>query len=138
MDDKLKKLFAKTKAVVYKEDFLVAELPSAKINYSFLHKVKPFAVVNEGNKFTIVAEARNWLYLKAMGAKIRKSYSLLLFGVELPFDITGYFAAVSEVLAENKISILAFPSYTKDYVLVNSKDKRKAVSALNKFINSCK
>ena len=140
MDERLRKIFADTKAVLAKEDYAVANIKASKIsyNYNFFNKVKPFGIICRENMATAVCDAKNVLFLKTLGADVVYPYKLIVFEAKLPFDLTGYLAEISRILAENKIPILAFSAYYTDYLLVKKKHSKKAVSALRSFFSSCK
>ena len=136
MSSKLNSYVAKTRISVVKGDFLFAQVSSMKINSFFFRKIQPFACIYEGSSYTVVAPVKSYMFLKTLGSKTSKPYSLICFDVELPLELAGYFAKFSSVLAKNKISMMPFSSYFHDYVLVKKKDSKKAVSCLKSFIKS--
>jgi uncharacterized protein len=48
----------------------------------------------------------------------------------LPFELVGFLAKVSQVLADEKISIFAISAYSTDHILVKKKDLEKAIKKL--------
>lgn len=62
--------------------------------------------------------------------KCEKDWRILKVEGPLDFSLVGILAAISGILAENKISIFAISTYDTDYILVKDKDIDKAVEAL--------
>ncbi|MCK4310334.1 MAG: ACT domain-containing protein, partial [Methanomicrobia archaeon] len=48
----------------------------------------------------------------------------------LPFELVGFLAKISKVLADEKISIFAISAYSTDHILVKEKDLAKAIKKL--------
>jgi uncharacterized protein len=74
-------------------------------------------------------------------AKLRKTrnlgvdggWKLITFDMVLPFNLVGFFAQISGTLADAGVSLLAISAYSRDHVLVKSKDLDKAVKSLEKL-----
>jgi hypothetical protein len=49
----------------------------------------------------------------------------------LDFSLIGILSSISSILAHNKISIFAIPTFDTDYVLVKDKDIENAIDALS-------
>lgn len=59
-----------------------------------------------------------------------KSWRILKVLGPLDFSLTGILAAISSVLAANRISLFALSTYDTDYILVKEKDIDRAIAAL--------
>jgi hypothetical protein len=60
-------------------------------------------------------------------------YRLITFDLELDFDIFGFMAEVSQVLAEAKVPILPIAAFSRDHILVPSSQFDIALKALQKL-----
>ncbi len=136
MDKKLKALISKTKIAILKPVFVVAEVKKSKVNNSLFSVVKPFAVINEADVSTVIADMKHGTFLRTLNASFAGPYKLILLDIDLPFSLVGYLSAFAKVLEEQKIPILAVSSFSRDYILVETKHSKKAVSSLNRFIKS--
>ncbi len=134
MDKKLKAHISKTKIVLLKQVFVVAEVKKSDVNGNLLSAVKPFAVINEGNVSTVIADIRHRHFLHSIKAGFAGPYRIILLDADLPFDLVGYFSAFAKVLAAEKIPILAVSSFSRDYLLVENKNTEKAVTLLRRFV----
>ncbi len=134
MEKKLKANISKTKIVLLKPVFVVAEVKASKVNSNLISKVKPFAIINEGEVSTVIADIRHGPFLHSIKASFAGPYRIILLDADLAFDLIGYLSAFLKVLSEKKIPILAVSSFSRDYLLVEKKNSVKAVSALKRFV----
>ncbi len=67
-------------------------------------------------------------------AKIESNFRLLSFDIELDFNVVGFLAKVSEVLAEANISIVALSAFSRDHLLIKQQDLAKALKILGEFV----
>ena len=54
--------------------------------------------------------------------EVEKDWKILTFDMVLPFELVGFLAKVSKVLADEKIQIFAISAYSTDHILVKEKD----------------
>ncbi len=134
MDVRLRSFIGKTKVVVAREEFALVHVKSEFALYS---RLKPFVVVTKGRMSTLACNVKDLSMVKVK-RKVSKPYSLIVFDAALPFNLTGYLAALTAVLAEARIPILAFSDFYRDYLLVRKRHARKAAAVLRRFIRSCR
>ena len=112
--------FKDGKVYVWKEKFAVIkskkEYPGA------------FANIIDKNEITVIVDQSKVKEEDII--EIEKNWKLLTFDMVLPFELVGFLAAVSKVLAEEKISIFAVSAYSTDHILVKEKDLAKAKKRL--------
>lgn len=63
-------------------------------------------------------------------SKTESGFRLLSFDIEMDFDVVGFIAQVTAVLASVGISVLPFSSFARDHILLRQKD---LPAALNSF-----
>ena len=69
-------------------------------------------------------------------AKTERNFRLLSFDIELDFNVVGFLAEVSRVLAEAEISIVALSAFSRDHLLIKQADLSKALKILGKYVVS--
>lgn len=65
--------------------------------------------------------------------QVETDWRLLTFDVVLPFDTIGFLAKVSGALADAKVPILVFSSFSTDHLLVREKDLTAALAKLREM-----
>jgi hypothetical protein len=117
---KLENYFKNGKVYVWKETFAVVKSKRPLSD--------AFAVIQDKNEITVVIDQSKVNYEDVI--EIEKDWKILTFDVFLPFELIGFLAKISKVLAEENIGILAISAYSTDHVLVKEKDLLKAIKKL--------
>ncbi|MFH0874866.1 MAG: ACT domain-containing protein [archaeon] len=90
-----------------------------------------YANIRDKNELTVIIDQKK--YDEKEVIEIEKDWRLLTFDMVLPFELVGFMAAVSTVLADAKVSIFAVSGYSTDHILVKNKDLTKASKVLEKL-----
>ncbi len=136
----LRKLFGRTKLVVLPEDYLMIRLPAdtKPIPGEWYRPVTTrFAVfVREPKDITLIVPRRKWLRMQTMFSKsqVSEPMKVIIFDIELGINVYGFIAAISQVLADGKISIMPVSSFHRDHILVRKKDLPRTVRLLRQFL----
>lgn len=64
---------------------------------------------------------------------IERNWKILTFEMRLPFDLVGFLATVTRVLAEKHIPIMAVSAYSTDHILVKQNDVAEAKATLKEL-----
>lgn len=64
--------------------------------------------------------------------KVKANYRLITFDLVLDFDLVGFLAIVSKILAEANVSLLALSAFERDHVLVQAGQFDTAWAALRR------
>lgn len=67
-------------------------------------------------------------------AKTEGNFRLLSFDVELDFNVVGFLAKVSSILAEAEISIVALSAFSRDHLLIKQQDLAKVLKILSEYV----
>ncbi len=67
-------------------------------------------------------------------AKTEGNFRLLSFDIELDFNVVGFLAEVSSILAEAEISIVALSAFSRDHILIKQQDLAKALKVLGQYV----
>ncbi len=87
-----------------------------------------FSIIRDKDEVTVVAKEG----LELQSISEQKFFKLITFDVTLPFDLTGFLAHISALLADKSIPVLAFSAYSTDHLFVREEDLDSAVEALEK------
>ena len=118
-----KKYFKNGKVYVWKETFAIIK---AKKPY-----LKAFANIIDKNETTVIVEQSK--YNEKSAIEVEKNWKILTFDMVLPFEVVGFLAKVSKVLADEKIPIFAISAYSTDHILVKEKDLIRAEEKLKEL-----
>lgn len=67
-------------------------------------------------------------------AKVEGGFRLLTFEIVLDFNVVGFLAEVSRILAEAEISMMAISAFSRDHLLVKQDNLAKALQVLGKYV----
>ncbi len=87
-------------------------------------------VIQDKNEITIVIDQAKLEEHKDDITETDKDWKIITFDMLLPLDMVGWIAKVSDILADEGVSILIFSAYSTDHVLVQVSDIEKAVNKL--------
>lgn len=95
-----------------------------------------FLIFKDRWEVTIVVDELDFARLRPglEDAKVEGGFRMLSFDVEMPFDVVGFMACVSAILAEVGISILPFSSFRRDHLLVHQNDLAAALKAFRGIV----
>lgn len=134
MDEKLKELFAKASFTYSKEEFQVISIPGAadvQIGGEGFS-----AAVKEKGGTTLVLPTSKWHELepKVKNVKVQGPLRVLSLELEGLREHPEFMAEVYGMLSAQGISANAVSSYSKDHLLIRSKDFLRAKRLLEKAI----
>lgn len=87
---------------------------------------KIFAVVTDGAEITVVAELHSGLKV----LEEEKPFRIISFDTKLPFDLIGFLAYITKLLADQNISLFAISSFSTDHILMKEVYLDKAMEVL--------
>ena len=138
MDEKLRELFAKSRLIYSKEDFLVVGLPGVA---NVAIGGEGFSVViKERGETTLILPVEKWLELEPTlkNAKVEGPFRVLMFDAPVDWSAVGFMAEISKLLADEGVNAGAISAHTHSHLLVRSSDLEKAVKAIERLILECK
>jgi uncharacterized protein len=89
---------------------------------------KVFSIIKDQNEVTVVAKEGFISKPIAMEGFFRR----ITFDVALPYDLIGFAAHVSTLLANKNIPILVYSAFSTDHLFVKEEDLDSTVEALEK------
>ena len=115
--------FKDGKIYVWEETFAVLKSKKAYPN--------AFANIIDKNETTVIIEQPKYDMDDVL--EIESDWKIITFDMVSPFGLTGFLSRVSDILADEGISILAVSSYSTDHILVKEKDLLKTINQLKKL-----
>jgi hypothetical protein len=89
---------------------------------------KVFSIIKDQNEVTVVAKEGFVSQPISVEGFLRR----ITFDVALPYDLVGFVAHVSTLLANKNIPILVYSAYSTDHLFVKEEDLGRTVEALEK------
>jgi hypothetical protein len=101
--------------------------PRAESNFMLLRD--PFEV-------TLLLEEDDWRAMRhaARDARVEAGFRLVTLDVELPWNVVGFLAHVTEILAGEGIAVGALSAFTRDHLLIKQDDLGKALRVLGEHV----
>ena len=124
-------------------DYVYLRLPLAQagdVKLSLLAEESPFfCAMCDKNEFSLMVKQAYWEIASRTlpAASVSPVYRCITFDVILEFNLVGYLAAMTKVLASKNIAILAFSAFSRDHIFVQQSDFIRAWDALQTYILRC-
>jgi hypothetical protein len=101
--------------------------PSVESNFMLLRD--PFEV-------TLLLEESDWSAMRhaARDAKVESGFRLVTLDIEVAWNVVGFLARVTEILAGAGISVGALSSFSRDHLLIKQDDLGKALRVLGEHV----
>jgi len=143
MSEKVTNLLAKSKVVVSTETYNVVSLQDQEWrnlleNPELSPRMNsPFMIFKDKWEITLVLDEQDFETIKnaTPNAKAERNFRLLSFDVDLDFDVVGFMAQISKILADAGISILPISSFSRDHLLLRQDDLAAALKALRTHVD---
>jgi len=101
--------------------------PRAESNFMLLRD--PFEV-------TLLVEESDWRAMRhaARDAKTEAGFRLVTLDVELGWDVVGFLAHVTRILADASVPVGALSAFTRDHLLIKQDDLGNALRVLGEHV----
>ncbi len=101
--------------------------PRAESNFFLLRD--PFEV-------TLLVPEEDWRAMRhaARDARVEAGFRLVTLGVELGWDVVGFMALVTRILAEAGVPVGALSAFSRDHLLIRQDDLGRALRALGEHV----
>ncbi|MCA1625011.1 MAG: ACT domain-containing protein [Acidobacteria bacterium] len=96
----------------------------------------PFMIFRDKWEVTLLLDEIDFGTLRhaIRDAKTEGAFRLLTFDTELDFNVVGFLAEVSRILAEADISIIALSAFSRDHILIKQEDLPQALKVLGEYV----
>ncbi len=116
----------------YKKDVeIIAQVRKKKFSFAKVKAApafsdKIFAVITDGNEITVVAEEDHGLEVLSEEKNLR----IISFETKMTFDLIGFLAYITKLLADQDISLFALSSFSTDHILMSDQVLDHAIRIL--------
>ena len=95
-----------------------------------------FMLLRDGREVTMLCEEEDWRAMRhaARDARTEGDFRLVTLDIELQWDVVGYLARVTEILAAAGLSVGALSAFSRDHLLVKQDDLAAALRALGPHV----
>lgn len=119
----LRKYFQNGRAVVAPGTFAIVKTKRALAN--------ALAVIKDDRETTCIIDESKLGSQKFLG--FEGDWRMITFDMVLPLSLVGFFAAVSDALADAGVNIFTLSAYTTDHFFVKNQKLETAIKALEKL-----
>jgi hypothetical protein len=95
-----------------------------------------FMILRDGHEVTLLLEESDWGTLRhaVREARVEGGFRLVTLDLELEWNVVGYLARVTEILARAGISVGTLSSFSRDHLLIKQDDLGAALRALGEHV----
>jgi hypothetical protein len=96
----------------------------------------PFMLLRDAHETTLLIEEADWLTMRhaVRDAKVETGFRLVTLDIELPWNVVGFLARVTEILAEANISVGALSAFSRDHLLIKQDSLGTALRVLGNYV----
>lgn len=96
----------------------------------------PFMLLKDEHEVTLLLDEEDWRTMRhaARDARVEGGFRLLTFDLVLDWNVVGFMALVTRILAEAGVSCGALSAFSRDHLLVKQDDLAKALRALGPHV----
>jgi hypothetical protein len=97
----------------------------------------PFMILSDKYEVTLMLDDTDYQTCRyaIRDAKVEGNFRLLTFDLVMDFTVIGFMAAVSKILADAEISIMALSAFSRDHLLIKQNDLSKALKVLSEYVD---
>jgi hypothetical protein len=95
-----------------------------------------YMLLRDAQEVTLLLEEEDWKTMRhaVREARVETDWRLVTFDVELPWNVVGYLARVTEILAAEGIALGALTAFSRDHLLIRQGDLARALRALGPHV----
>jgi hypothetical protein len=96
----------------------------------------PFMIFRDGREVTLLIEEDDWKRIRHMArdARVEGDFRLVTLNIELQWNVVGYLAHVTNILAAAGLSVGALSSFSRDHLLIKQNDLGAALRVLGEHV----
>ena len=95
-----------------------------------------FFLLRDPFEVTLLVEESDWRAMRhaARDARVEAGFRLVTLDVELGWDVVGFLAHITRILAEAAIPVGALSAFSRDHLLIKQDDLGKALRVLGEHV----
>ena len=96
----------------------------------------PFMLLKDTREVTLLVEEDDWRAMRhaARDARVEAGFRLLTLDLELGWDVIGFLARVTAILAAAGVPVGALSAFSRDHLLIKQDDLPRALLALGEHV----
>lgn len=96
----------------------------------------PFMLLRDGHEVTLLLDETDWRTMRhaVRDARVEAGFRLLTFDIELDWNVVGFLAHVTQLLAAAGISCGALSAFSRDHLLIRQDDLGTALRVLGPHV----
>jgi hypothetical protein len=96
----------------------------------------PYMLLRDEHEVTLLLDETDWQTMRhaARDARIEGGFRLITLDVELGWNVVGYLARVTAILAAANISVGALSAFSRDHLLIKQDDLGTALRVLGEHV----
>jgi uncharacterized protein len=96
----------------------------------------PFMIFRDQKEVTLLVEEIDWERMRHMlrDARIERDFRLITLDILLPWNVVGYLARITDMLAKAGISAGVLSSFSSDHLLIKQQDLGKVLRVLGEHV----
>lgn len=96
----------------------------------------PFMLLKDEHEVTLLLDEEDWRTMRhaARDARVESDFRLLTFDLVLEWNVVGFMAHVTRILADAGVSCGALSAFSRDHLLVKQDDLPRALRALGPHV----
>lgn len=96
----------------------------------------PFMILRDAHEVTLLLDEIDYGTIRhaVRDAKTEGVFRLVTFNLELNWNVVGYFALISQILAEARIPVGALSAFSRDHLLIKQEDLPTALKVLGEHV----
>lgn len=137
-----RELLRRTKVEVAPETFFLVSLAPAEYRRLLENPElsprgsAPFMLLSDKFEVTMLLDSADWQTMKiaARNARVEGGFRFVTLNLELEWNVIGYYALVTKILADAEISVGAISAFSRDHLLIKQEDLPKALKVLGEYV----
>jgi hypothetical protein len=95
-----------------------------------------FMLLRDPFEVTLLLEEEDWRAMRhaARDAKVEAGFRLVTLDIELPWNVVGFLAHVTGLLAAAGVAVGALSAFSRDHLLIKQDDLAKALRVLGEHV----
>lgn len=95
-----------------------------------------FMLMRDEFEVTLLLDEKDWRAMRhaARDAKVESGFRIVTLDIELGWDVVGFLAHVTSILAKEKISVGAISAFSRDHLLIRQDDIGRALHILSNHV----
>lgn len=96
----------------------------------------PYMLLRDKYEVTLLLDETDWRAMRhaARDARVEGGFRLVTLDIELGWNVIGYLARVTEILARANISVGALSAFSRDHLLIKQDDLGTALRVLGQHV----